>query len=202
MYSDCFTCLFVCLFVHHRFLDRSIIEPLKHTNMKRKVVLHGGLCRSVVVRAMNTWARFDPEAPPRGELVKKYDASTKHGEWLGGLYAASLYFGLHSVLEHAPHAKSLLLFSYGSGSTATLMKATVHRLPEGFEPLTPEIKARQELTYEQASVLAERHAQYKCVEDQAMPPPPSFPLRKSPDQCTITRFPAYNEMRQYDLSRS
>ena len=121
-------------------------------------VLHGGLCKSVTVKAMRTWAtKYAPtldefsSAEAKAALNEKYLAGCAHGAELGGLYTGSMYFGIHSLIEHGileggekasngavlSTPKRCLFFSYGSGSTASMLRATIHAIPMGFEKLQP-----------------------------------------------------------------
>jgi hydroxymethylglutaryl-CoA synthase len=121
------------------------------------IAVHGGVCKSVIVKACNEWSKW--AGMSKTQLLNLYDSSSKHAELLGAQYTASLYFNLHSYLEHGPRTfpANMLLFSYGSGSAAALLSAVVHRLPDAFAPLEPVLARRTGLTFEQASRVAQRH---------------------------------------------
>jgi len=124
-------------------------------------VLHGGLCKSVVVKAMNHWYKNSGATAQMGRaaLLAKYEPGTKHGELLGGLYTASLFFGIHSAVEHGKieTGDRLLLFAYGSGSTATLLRALVHRQLDDFEPIAPRLAARVPVDMAATTAALQRH---------------------------------------------
>jgi hydroxymethylglutaryl-CoA synthase len=125
-----------------------------------KVAVHGGVCKSVIVKACNEWSKW--EGMSKTSLLEKYECSGRHAELLGAQYTASLYFNLHSVLEHAETLPSnMLLFSYGSGSAATLLAAKVHRLPLGFSRLAPVLAERRQLTFAEAKAILERHLEHR-----------------------------------------
>ena len=62
----------------------------------------------------------------QAEWKKAFAMARCDAEQMGGLYTASLYVNLFSLLRQDPTKVNLALFAYGSGSTATLMHATVH----------------------------------------------------------------------------
>jgi len=167
------------------------------------VAVHGGLCRSVVTRVMRHWlTTHGPSSVSYAQLMPKFESSTVHGTQLGGLYAASLYFSIHSFFEHhkaVTPGMSLLLFSYGSGSTATLMRAQVRRArPDGFAPHAPTLEGRLRLSHEQALAVNKRQLECKAGLDTELPPRPETETAPK-GRYYLKRLPAGNELRQYEF---
>jgi len=173
-------------------------------------LVHGGLCRSVATRVMNEWGKLAfgaGECVSRTDLMAKFEIGLKHGEQLGGLYTASLYFSLHSLLEHldSNEAKKVMLFSYGSGSTATMLRARVHHKTEGFVPLQPELDARQFISASKLKQVIARHGATKTLLDADLPQEVAQRHAQlaaetegsSKGRYVLTRFPAGNEKRVY-----
>jgi len=173
-------------------------------------LVHGGLCRSVATRVMNEWAKFSAstgERISRKALLQKFEPGLKHGEELGGLYAASLYFSLHSLLEHAGEdawlsPKKVLLFSYGSGSTATMLRARVQGMTESFERLEPFLAMREFISGAELKQVIMRHSLTKSLLDSNLPEDivqrqRALREKSQQDRYLLTRFPAGNEKRVY-----
>lgn len=173
-------------------------------------IVHGGLCRSVATRVMNEWAKFAASAGeriPRKALLEKFEPGLKHGEELGGLYTASLYFSLHSLLEHVGDTalqapKKVMLFSYGSGSTATMLRARVQGRTQSFEPLEPTLAAREFISGAELKHVIARHGLTKSVLDGDLPDEVAqrqakLAQKKGQRRFHLTRFPAGNEKRVY-----
>ena len=166
------------------------------------VAVHGGLCRSVVTRVMRHWLSTHGPNLPYVQLMDKFGATTTHGTQLGGLYAASLYFSIHSFFEHhsaVSAGMSLLLFSYGSGSTATLMRAVVRRSrPDHFAPLAPALERRLKLSYDEALAVNKRQFECKTSLDADLPPMPETAAAPK-GRFFLKRMPAGNDLRQYEF---
>jgi len=101
------------------------------------------------------WENIDYE-----ELKKKFVPSTIHGERIGGLYTASLFFSLHSLLEHTEDIKSkdILLFGYGSGSCCSLFSAHINEKPENFSNLSEYLDNRVNISYDELVDNHNRHS--------------------------------------------
>eukprot|EP00522_Entomoneis_paludosa_P007169 CAMPEP_0172448792 /NCGR_PEP_ID=MMETSP1065-20121228/7729_1 /TAXON_ID=265537 /ORGANISM="Amphiprora paludosa, Strain CCMP125" /LENGTH=3370 /DNA_ID=CAMNT_0013200381 /DNA_START=215 /DNA_END=10327 /DNA_ORIENTATION=+ len=113
-------------------------------------IFHGGLCATFMklverhllvkmAKGNQSWKENFPLARQAAGLM-------------GGLYTASMYVNLVSFLENA-QSKNLGgghigLFSYGSGSTATLLHATIHTHKSRDVGLSKKLKARSIVTYE------------------------------------------------------
>jgi hypothetical protein len=169
---------------------------------------------------MNSWLKWEPELS-RAQVHEKYKAGIEHGAKLGGLYTASLYFCLHSLLEHggfnmqgrndANHIdanhdaagkkklKSVLMFSYGSGSTATMMQAKITSLPPHFEPIG-ELLEKRVCVRDKALMdrVLKRHADYKKAIGEDLPEAmPELPESGCHGRFVLEKFPEGTEMRRY-----
>ena len=174
---------------------------IQHTNQQHKqdldnsdyILLHGGLCKSVTVNAMNHLGKQYKIS--RKEIMNKYIAGTIHGEYIGGLYTGSLYFSLHSLLEHATDIenKKILMFSYGSGCCSTMMRAIIHKLPKYFEALTPSLEKRTPLNKDIVDKIIKKHIDIKSkfnidIEET---------LPKVNDRFYLEKIPSEDSMRMY-----
>lgn len=157
------------------------------------ILLHGGLCKSVTVNAMNHLGKQYNIS--RKEIIKKYMKGTIHGEYIGGLYTGSLYFSLHSLLEHAADIKNkqILMFSYGSGCCSTMMRAIIHNLPEHFEALTPILEKRTALNQDMVQDIITKHIDSKSKYDINI----KETLPKVSDRFYLEKIPSENSMRMY-----
>ncbi len=150
--------------------------------------MHGGLCKSVPIKAFRVWGEkyapslyefASPEA--KAAVQKKYFPSLIHGAQLGGLYTGSLYFGLHSLMEHGggfscgelggevtvTQQKTLLLFSYGSGSTASMLRSKINGELYKFERLQPILDRREPITtISMLQTILVRSKQHKAAMNQ------------------------------------
>jgi len=122
------------------------------------IAIHGGLCKVFVMNTFKKvaeWENIDYE-----ELKKKFVPSTIHGERIGGLYTASLFFSLHSLLEHTEDikGKDILLFGYGSGSCSSLFSAHINDKPENFSNLSDYLDNRVNISYDKLVDNHNRHS--------------------------------------------
>ena len=114
---------------------------------KDAFVFHGGLC----AKFMCLVEQHLLASTKRPDWSGPFDDARYDASHMGGLYTASLYVNMFSLLRRDARHISLALFAYGSGSTATLLHATVH--PErGHSPRLP-LDQRTAVSYETLTAI-------------------------------------------------
>jgi len=159
------------------------------------IVIHGGLCKIFVINTFKKlceWEKIKYE-----DIEGKFIHGTTHGERIGGLYTASLFFSLHSLLEHVPDNidnKEVLLFGYGSGSCASLFTATVKRNPQNFNTLTKYLDNRDTINYKE---LISNHTNHLAmINDNQFNPT----YIKNKNVYYLDNYKAVNNIRTYKLN--
>ena len=164
------------------------------------VVVHGGLARSVVSSALEAWRQLDGHQLSKPEAERRAALAAQNGEDLGGLYAASAWVSLHSLLEHggAPVGRGLL-FSYGSGCASAMLRFVVHGRPAGFEAMGPALAARAVLSADEVLEMQARHE--ACHEGRPGQLPSGTRRFEDPGRPRywLSAFPAEGRMRQYEI---
>lgn len=84
---------------------------------------------------------------------------------MGGLYTASMYVNLVSLLSSAsaPSLNRIALFSYGSCSASTLMHATIHHSRRHSLDLPEKIAERSLVSFETLKMVAVRNQEPQAV---------------------------------------
>ena len=125
------------------------------------IVIHGGLCKMFVVNTFKEIAKW--EGLDYDILEKKFIKSTLHGEKIGSLYTASLFFSLHSLLENEKDLinKSILFYGYGSGSTSTLFAGNIRNNAFNINKLDKYLEKRDSINFDQLKNIHERHTNMK-----------------------------------------
>ena len=173
-------------------LEKFLIETNKKITDFDYIVIHGGLCKNFVIntfKQISTWYQIDYKI-----LEKKFIKSTIHGENIGGLYTASLFFSLHSLLEYETNIteKNILMFGYGSGSCSSIFSLSINNLPENFDALKPTLDRRIELNFEQVIINNTRHLEMKNNNF-------SYELKKKNNTYYLKKYNPLNNERTYEL---
>ena len=119
-------------------------------------VFHGGLCVSFMrlverhlitsIKSTKTWEN-------------NFECARSAANQIGGMYTASLYVNLASLLSKVSsdplQVSTLCLFSYGSGSTATLLHATVYHKEGHSLNLFDQLASRAMVSYNTLSAIVD-----------------------------------------------
>jgi len=123
-------------------------------------IFHGGLCATfmkLVERQLLQINGRPKKWKPRFELARIFATQ------LGGLYTASLFVNLMSLLSHDNDGEAcheIGLFAYGSGSTATLMRATIHHNHAHKIDLQDQLDEREFISFDVLSKIVENHKKH------------------------------------------
>jgi hydroxymethylglutaryl-CoA synthase len=140
-------------------LDHTINAMSRHGLDMKSVeafVFHGGLCAAFMrlverhlttsIKSIKTWENH-------------FECARSAANQIGGMYTASLYVNLASLLakisSDPPQVSTLCLFSYGSGSTATLLHATVHHKEGHSLNLFDQLAGRAMVSYDTLSAIVD-----------------------------------------------
>ena len=79
------------------------------------------------------------------EYIHKVEPSTLVTARIGSTYTASCYVNLYSLLQtKQPVGATILLYSYGSGSSSAMYRLRVHAMPQLVVNITDMLDQRQE----------------------------------------------------------
>jgi hydroxymethylglutaryl-CoA synthase len=129
-------------------------------------VFHGGLCGTfmkLVERHIMQKVKSKPRWKETFELARH--AATH----VGGMYTASMYVNLVSLLSSskASSLRRIALFSYGSGSTATLLQATIHHDRGHKLDLMEQIENRSSVGYDVLLQVTDKESLRSVLERRA-----------------------------------
>mmetsp|Transcript_39761 Transcript_39761/g.58083 ORF Transcript_39761/g.58083 Transcript_39761/m.58083 type:complete len:916 (+) Transcript_39761:1-2748(+) len=124
-------------------------------------IFHGGLCATFMKIVERHLVQIVNGRPKNWDMY--FDYSRYFASHMGGLYTSSLFVNLLSFLHrmsedvHQKHqiTNTIGLFAYGSGSTATLMHATIHHDRGHTIDLSDMIEKRSLVSFDTLSEIVE-----------------------------------------------
>lgn len=128
-------------------------------------VFHGGLCISFVKLVERHLIQANAKSSANNHWNVNFEYARCFAAQMGGLYTASLFVNLLSLLhgnasnddQASNDLNEIYLFAYGSGSTSTLMRASIHKDRSHNIGLPLMLQKRQFVSYDMLSQVVNSH---------------------------------------------